>query len=233
MRRRSRTVARRVLVLAAALLLAVPAAATFVRKTIHFAASFDIGSAPGGGLQAEVGQITIAAPPTEFVVVPATGGGGLLGVQDGGTTAQATLVGTFKTVYKGQKLDTSWSMSASQTDSAFLVRLCDDSDAGMIDVGFGDDGMIVVDGLPLAPYMAGTGYDFDVRLHQPFIGPAGWDVVISESDGGGPIVSVTGPLPISGQLTVKTVSLIRPSGQGLGQFFVDDLEAVSSAPTLK
>ncbi|HYN63673.1 MAG TPA: hypothetical protein VES36_03635, partial [Candidatus Limnocylindrales bacterium] len=203
------------------------------RQTIHFLASFDLSGSPGGSLQAEVGQISVIAPPTEFIVVPADGGGGQLKIHDSGTQVQATLLGTFKTVFKGSKLDTSWSMRASQADSPFVVRLVDDSDSGMIDASFGGNGTIVVGGQEMMPYVAGTTYHFALMVAEPIIGPATWAVLVTAEGPGAPVGTALGLLPSTGPLTVKSVHLIRPAGASSGQFFVDDLKAVSSNFSVK
>lgn len=230
---RSRHFIRRSVAFGLALLLAGPATAMFMRWTVHFAASFDVTSAPGGGLQADVGQISVMAPPTEFIVVPADGGGGELMIVDDGTTAQATLTGTFKTVFGGQQLDASWSMRASQIASPLDIRFVDDSDSGMIDAGFGGDGTIVVGGQHVMPYVPGTSYDCELSLSDPLVGPATWSVLVTADDGSGAVGMASGPLPSAMPLTVKAVKLIRPAGASAGQFIVDDLKAVSSIPSFK
>lgn len=230
---RSRQFARRAAALGLALLIAVPATAMFVRTTTYFAAVFDVSSAADGGLQAEIGQISVIGPPTEFVVVPADGGGGELKIHDNGTPVQATLIGTFKTLFTGQQLDSSWTMRASQTNSPFEIRLVDDSDSGMIDASFGGDGTIVVGGQHVMPYVAGTTYEFELALVDPLIGPATWTVLVSAVGGGSTAGTATGLLPDFGPLTVSAVKLIRPAGASAGQFFVDDLKAVSSSFSVK
>ena len=229
----SRHRARLLAAIVLALLVAVPATAMFVRLTVHFAASFDTTSAPGGGLQADVGQISVVAPPTEFVVVPTSGGGGELKIHDLGTTTQATLLGTFKTQFKGQQLDATWSMVASQADSQFDVRFVDDSDSGMIDVSFGGDGTIVVGGQSLMPYAPGATYEVELTLYTPLFGTATWSVLVTEAEGTAS-ATASGVLP-SGTppLAVKSVMLVRPAGAPAGEFFVDDLKAVSSTPSFK
>jgi hypothetical protein len=218
--------------IAVILVLGVPATAMFVRLMVHFAASFDVTGAPGGGLQADVGQISVVAPPTEFVVVPTTGGGGELKIHDGGTTVEATLVGTFKTLFKGQQLDATWSMGASQADSPFDVRFVDDSDSGMIDVGFGGNGSIVVGGQPVMPYTPGTDYEVELTLYTPLFGSATWSVLVTEA-GGTISATATGSLPSATQYGIKSVHLVRPAGAPAGDFVVDDLKVVSSTPSFK
>ena len=230
---RSRQFARCATAIGLALLIAVPATAMFVRQTIHFLASFDVSGSPGGSLQAEVGQISVIAPPTEFIVVPGAGSGGELKIHDLGTQVQATLLGTFKTVFKGSKLDVSWSMRASQTDSPCTVRLVDDSDSGMIDASFGGNGTIVVGGQEIMPYVAGTTYHFALMMAEPIIGPSTWAVLVTAEGPGVPVGTAVGLLPSAGALTVKAFQLIRPAGASAGQFFVDDLKAVSSNFSVK
>ena len=227
----SRIRARLLAAAACALLLAVPATAMYVRLTVHFAASFDVTGAPGGSLQADVGQITVVAPPTEFVVVP-TSGGGLLKVFDSGTVMPATLVGTFKTQFKGQQLDATWSMGASQANSQFDVRFVDDSDSGMIDVGFGGNGTIVVDGESIMPYTPGTDYEVELSMYTPLFGQATWSVHVTSADGLAS-ATATGVLPVSQPVGVKTLVLERPAGALAGEFHIDDIKVVSSTPSFK
>jgi hypothetical protein len=224
----------RVRLLAALLLaaaVAVPATAMFVRITVHFAASFDVSGSPGGGLQAEVGQISVEAPPSEFVVVPTAGGGGELKVDDSGSLVEATLVGTFKTQFKGQQLEATWSMGASQTNSPLDVRFTDDSDSGMIDLGFGGNGSILVGGQPLMPYQPDTDYECEVTVNDPLVGPPTWSVIVTSADGTAS-ATATGTLPDE-PVVVKAVMIVRPAGAPAGQFSVDDLKAVSSSPSFK
>ena len=229
----SRHRARLLAAIVLALLVAVPATAMFMRVTVHFAASFDTTSAPGGVLQADVGQISVVAPPTEFVVVPTSGGGGELKIHDLGTTAEATLHGTFKTQFKGQQLDATWSMAASQTHSPFEVRFVDDSDSGMIDVCFDGNGAIVVAGQPLLPYASGASYDVAVTLYTPLFGTATWSVLVTAGDGTAS-ATASGTLPSgTAPLAVKSVMLVRPANAPAGEFFLDDLKAVSSTPSFK
>jgi len=229
----SRHRARLLAAIVLALLVAVPATAMFVRLTVHFAASFDTTSAPGGGLQADVGQISVIAPPTEFVVVPTSGGGGELKIHDGGTTSEATLLGTFKTQFKGQQLDATWSMGASQTNSPFDVRFVDDSDSGMIDVSFGGNGTIVVGGESLMPYAPDTTYEVELTLYTPLFGTATWSVLVTSADGTAS-ATASGLLPaITQPFGIKSVMLVRPAGAPAGEFFVDDFKVVSSTPSFK
>lgn len=228
----SRNRARLLAAIVLTLLVGVPATAMVVRLNVHFLASFDVTSAPGGGLQAEVGQISVVAPPTEFVVVPTSGGGGELKIHDGGTTAVATLVGTFKTLFKGQQLDATWSMGASQANSQFDVRFVDDSDSGMIDVGFGGNGSIVVGGQPLMPYTPDADYEVELTLYTPLFGAATWSVAVTEV-GGTAAATATGNLPSGTQYGIKSVHLVRPAGAPAGDFVVDDLKVVSSTPSFK
>jgi len=214
------------------LLLAVPAAAAIFRVTVHFAASFNLSGAPGTGVLADVGQITVLAPPTEFLVVPADGGGGVLKIHDFGTSVQNSLIGSFKTNFVGQSLEISWSMSASQDLTPFIVRAVDDSDAGMIDAGFGGNGMIVVGGQDVAPYEPGTTYDCVLSLFVPLKGPASWSVLVKAEDGSAADVTASGPLAYSYPLMVKSIHLVRPAGVPGGQFFLDDLKAVSSTASV-
>jgi hypothetical protein len=226
--------APRLAALALALLVAVPATAMFVRTTVHFAASFDVSSAPGGGsVQADVGQIVLLAPPTEFNVTPTSGGGGELNIHDSGTLSQATLVGTFKTNFKGQQLDATWTMRSGQTTSQFDVRFVDDSDSGMIDCGFGGDGTIVVGGQHLMPYVAGVDYDFALTINSPMVGPVTWTVLVTALDGSQATAAGLGVLPYTSPVTIKAVMLVRPAGAPAGDFWVDELKAVSSSPSFK
>lgn len=226
---RSRQFTRLAAALIIALLFAVPATALFVRMTVHFAASFDVPSSPNSGLVADVGQISVVAPATEFIVVPGQDGGGELKVSDGGTVTQATLNGTFKTPFTGHDLTTTWVMGASQTNSPFTVRFVDDSDSGMIDSSFGGDGMIVVGGQQVMPYQPDTPYSVALSLTDPVFGPSLWSVMVTSLDGSAQVGLATGVLPNAGQLKVTAVKLVRPSGASAGQFFVDDLKAVSSS----
>ena len=225
--------ALRLAALALAVLVAVPATAMVFRQTLHFAASFDASSAPGGGVQADVGQILVVAPPTEFVVIATNGGGGELKVHDAGTTTQATLLGTFKTKFKGSQLDATWSMRSSQTNSPFEVRFVDDSDSGMIDCGFDGNGMIVVGGEALMPYVAGVDYDVQITITTPLMGPVTWAAVVTALDATEAVAVGAGVLPYTGQTTIKAVMLVRPAGAVAGDFFVDDLQAVSGIPVAK
>ena len=228
---RSRFVVRHAAALGLALLIAVPATALFVRFTVHFAAGFDVASSPGSGLQADVGQISVMAPATEFIVVPGDNGGGQLKITDGGTTVQATLLGAFKTPFNGQELNASWVMGASQNNSPFTVRFVDDSDSGMIDAGFGGDGTIVVGGQHVMPYEPGKHYSVALSLTHPLFGPSSWAVVITSLDAG-TVGAATGLLPVTGQVCVNAVKLVRPAGASAGQFFVDDVKAVSTSAAL-
>ena len=225
--------APRLLALALALLVAVPATAMFVRTTVHFAASFDVSSAPGGSVQADVGQIVLLAPPTEFIVVPTSGGGGELKIDDSGTLAQATLLGTFKTPFKGQQLDATWTMRAGQENSQLDVRFVDDSDSGMIDCGFGGDGTIVIGGQHLMSYVAGVDYDVELTINAPMVGPVTWTALVTALDGSQAVGVGAGVLPYTGPVTIKAVLLVRPAGALAGDFWLDDLKAVSSSPSFK
>jgi hypothetical protein len=229
----SRNRALRLAALALALLVTVPAAAMFVRTTVHYAASFDVSSAPGGSIQADVGQIVVIAPPTEFVVNPTDGGGGELKIHDSGTTVQAALVGTFKTNFKGPQFDATWSMRSGQTNSPCDVRFVDDSDSGMIDCGFGGDGWIVAGGQHLMPYVAGTDYDFELSIIAPMVGPVTWTAVVTALDGSQAAAVGVGVLPYTSPVTIKAVMVVRPAGAVAGDFYVDDLKAVSSTPSFK
>ena len=228
-----RSRAARLVALVLVLFVAVPATALFVRTTVHFLASFDVSSSPGGPLQADVGQIVVIAPPTEFVVNPTDGGGGELSVHDLGTSVQATLLGSFKTPFKGQQLEASWTLRGAQTNSPLDVRFADDSDSGMIDCGFGGDGTIVVGGQHLMPYVAGTDYDFELTIMTPMVGPVTWSVLVTALDGSLATAVGTGVLPYTSPVTIKSVLVVRPAGAVAGDFYLDDLKAVSSSPSFK
>jgi hypothetical protein len=232
---RTRRFARLVPAACLALLLAVPAVAMYVRNTVHFAASFDVPGAPGGGLQADVGQIAIWAPPTEFVVVPDDKGGGQLSIHDAGTTAPATLVGTFKTNFNGSKLDASCTVRPAQNHTPLRLRFMDETDSGMIDATFGGDGLIQVNGVTVMPYEPGVNYHLQLVVTDPLVGPTTWALLVTALEPGGAVGAAAGPVAgaPSGQLVLKSVQIVRPAGAPAGQFLVDDLKAVSTSFTFK
>jgi hypothetical protein len=228
MMRSSRPLLRRVSLacLLIAALLAAPVAAWFVRPTIFFSASFDISGAPGSSLpQAEVGQFEVPTPPEVFQVVTSPTQGGELKISDQGTLVEELLAGQFKKQFVGQELFFGLEIKALQTTTDLVVNLLDDSDSGMIDVSFGGDGMIRIGGKPVAPYVAGTVYDIGMNLHDPIAGAEFWTATVTTSAGS--LWTQSGPLLLTGPLTVRSVEIVRPAGSSAGEFRVDDMIALS------
>jgi hypothetical protein len=58
-------------------------------------------------------------------------------------------------------------------------------------------------------------------------------VLVTAEGSAAPAGMAVGLLPQTGPLTVKSVQLIRPAGASAGQYFVDDLKAVSSNFSVK
>ncbi|MGQ0551627.1 MAG: hypothetical protein ACT4PU_00230 [Planctomycetota bacterium] len=226
----TRHFSRRILSVVALLAMAVPAAALMARLTVYFAATFNTSGSPGAsGIPAEIGQFGQAQPVSEFVLVADPSGGSQLSVSDAGTSAEASMTAAFKKPFKGSYLENSFYFTALQSDTSFVVSALDDSDTGMIDLEFGDDGDVLIDGVSVAEYEAGVEYFVRLVLVNPFMGPSTW--VLRLNWGVQESVMVSGPMQSSAWSTIGALKLVRPAGSTPGSFLIDDLRAVSQETT--
>jgi len=221
---------RRALVALAVACLALSAPAVFGRISVYFLATFDLPSAPGEPppLAADSGVISVNGPG--FSVVPSALGGGVLQAQGTGLPVDSKLHGEFSKTFKGTEIVIDWNITPGQTCSAFVLSCAEESDGEIIDVGWGGDGLVDVDDVPVDSYDEGQSCACNLTLRDNSIGADVW--IFTMTPAGGSPVTKSGPLKLLKPLNVCAIDLILPAGS-TGTFLVDDLQATSASFTPK
>jgi len=217
----------------AVLFLALPAAALWMRLTVHFLATFNQTGSPGGQppLAADSGAISTIGPG--FSVTPVAGGGGALLVEGSGLPIDSQLTATFDTVFKGgNELVLTWKITPGQGSgsSSCTVGAVEENDSEIIDVTWGGGGFVDVGGQTLAAYSEGVEYDCKLTLKDVMIGLDTWTLAIDGSDGSE--FTASGPLLLAKALVVEAIKITLPAGSA-GSFVFDDIQAASSSMTFK
>lgn len=208
------------------LCVAVPATAIAVRVTVYFAASFNSAGAPGSGITVEVGSMDQTGPAGVFSVVPGPGGGQLR-IADSGLGTDAVVQADLKQLFKGSEVTIHYKLTCSQTNASLTMRAEDDADSGLIDVGFGDDGEIRVDGNGTGEtYQQNVTYSIQLRLRKPFMGSSGWRLLLKSDTG--EVVVLQGAMTSNAPIRLENVQIIRAAGSTPGEFFLDDLRVTST-----
>ncbi len=217
-------------------LLAVPAWSFFGRLTVIFQSSFDgYASSAGHGnggipvqlFPAEVGQFETDAPDGAFVVEISLLGDGHLVATDVSPFEELVLHASFAEPYTGFKMTTAATFVPQQRDAEMTMRIEDESDTPLIDVGFTPDGDIAVDGERVMPYSPNLSYTFVVAISSPWLGAPSYSVAVTEGGSGQPAQVFTGQLGVPpGPFTVDGVDLVLPAGGFGGEFELDDLKVV-------
>ena len=122
---------RALLVSIAVAVLALPAAALWVRVTTYFFADFDQKGGPGQQsppLSAEQGSISTSGPASFIVTPQSTGGGALLVGSSGQSGADSVLTATFDKVFSGSELQILFSVTPGMQAGSFCLRAIEDTD---------------------------------------------------------------------------------------------------------
>lgn len=214
---------RRLAVAAAALLLTSAAAAAWLRVTVYFSASFDQKGAPGqqAPIVADPGSIVIEGPG--FSVLP-TGAGGALLADASAAPAGSQLTAIFDKPFKGSELQLGW--TASATGGGFTLRVLEENDGEIIDLGWDGDGSVDVGDVPVAGWPPLVEVDFAFTLRDVALGADQW-ILTMTAPGQAP-VSTTGVLVLSAPLAVRSLQLVVAPG-ATGTLLVDDIYAQSAA----
>lgn len=216
----SARIPRALAVLALALLFSSAAAAAWLRVTVFFASSFDQKGAPGqqAPLVAEQGSIVVSGPG--FSVVPTPSGGGALLVDPSSAPTGSVLTALFDKPFKGSELQVGWTATVGGGGAGFDLRVLEENDGEIIDLGWEDDGSVDVDDVPVGEWAPGTEVDFSLTLRDVALGADLW-ILTMTATGQAP-KSASGPLPLAGPLTAKALQFVVEPGAS-GTLLVDDV----------
>ncbi|MHC4845070.1 MAG: hypothetical protein ACYTCU_02805 [Planctomycetota bacterium] len=213
----------RLATLLVALCVAVPATAMVARLTVYFSAGFNGSSAPGSGISVEVGSVDEFGPPGVFTVV-----GGQLRIADGGLATDAALRANLDELFTGTKVTIAFDVYCSQTTSGLTLRAEDDSDSGMIDVGFDGSGGLTVDGQDSGEsYASKVRYHAELRLRDALVGDSTWHLLLKPDSG--TTISLQGTMKSSAPMRMEDLQFIRAAGGTPGEFFIDNLKVTSNS----
>lgn len=237
MRRASRVRVQAIILI---LLLGVPLVAAGGRVVIHFATSFSV-ELPGPpalpSIVAAGGVVQIVGQPDVFVPTVDAAGDGVLRVLPNPTATAAELDAVLHTPFSGNLVDVFFALEPVGSFSELDFWALDDSGGTMIDAesdgdeGDPEQGVFRVGSTQVAYPESTTGrYDVRLTLRDPSFGGPIWMLAI-KTEFGGEIrsTSATGPLKISGKLTLGSWVMVRPAGATGGAYEIDDL--VISSPS--
>ena len=219
---------RAFLAMIAVALLALPAAAVWMRVTTYFFADFDQKAGQGQQsppLAAEQGSISTTGPAS-FVVTPqATGGGALLVTSAGQTGADSTLTATFDKPFSGSELQIAFVVTPNVQAGSMGLYAVEDTDGEVIDASWGGNGLIVINGSVVSGYDAGSTYICNLTLRDSMSGPDFW--VLTMTKAGFAPQTFTGPLSLTQPLAVNALKIFVPASS-VGSMVFDDLQALSA-----
>ncbi len=214
----------------AVLFLALPAAAVWMRVTVHFLATFDLSGSPGGSppLAADAGAIIVSGPG--FSVVPGSGGGSSLLAQGTASPLDTTLTALFDSVNKSGELTLTWNVTPGQGSASASLCVMEENDSEIIDVTWDDGGWVSVGGLTADVYQEGVEYDCKLVLKDALLGLDTWTFTMTPANG--PTITKTGLLLLVKPMAIDSVLIVLPAGS-TGSFVFDDIQATSNSSTYK